>query len=346
MDAKAWDQDQSRRLQVGDWIDPRRGRIHLSELYPEWIESRQTLKRKTQAADRSAYHRHIGPRFGSAPVASITTAQVSRWAGSMVASGSSRSTVTRYLATLSSLLAFAVADGRVYRNVAAGTKAPAGGRGRREGQFLTRKELEQLAAACHGDYRDTIWILALCGLRFGELAGIQVGDIVSTPGPGLRLQRAVLASSDSGGLYVDTLKGHRARTVPLPREAAEIVDRWAAGKASTEWLFPAPKGGPLAESNWRRSVRWTQALAAIGRPTMRPHDLRHTAASIWLAAGADPKVVQRVLGHASAAMTMDLYGHLLDHSLWDAAKMVGGTTGARKEVLEHGKASEPNGSEP
>lgn len=52
------------------------------------------------------------------------------------------------------------------------------------------------------------------------------------------------------------------------------------------------------------------------------HDLRHTAASVWLAAGADPKVVQRVLGHPSAAMTIDPYGHLVDDNLWAAAKRV------------------------
>jgi hypothetical protein len=49
---------------------------------------------------------------------------------------------------------------------------------------------------------------------------------------------------------------------------------------------------------------------------------------VWLAPGADPKVVQRVLGHATAAMTMDLYGHMIDSNLWDAAQRLGGTTGA------------------
>jgi integrase len=73
-------------------------------------------------------------------------------------------------------------------------------------------------------------------------------------------------------------------------------------------LFNAPEGGPLRETNWKRSVRWSAAIAAIGRPQLRVHDLRQTAASMWLGSGADPKVVQRVLGHASAAMTMDLYG--------------------------------------
>ena len=50
-----------------------------------------------------------------------------------------------------------------------------------------------------------------------------------------------------------------------------------------------------------------------------------------LASGADPKVVQRVLGHATAAMTMDLYGHMIDRNLWDAAQRLGGTTGARRD---------------
>jgi hypothetical protein len=54
---------------------------------------------------------------------------------------------------------------------------------------------------------------------------------------------------------------------------------------------------------------------------------------VWLGAGADPKVVQRVLGHATAAMTMDLYGHLVDDHLWQAARRVGDISG-RFEPLE------------
>ena len=76
---------------------------------------------------------------------------------------------------------------------------------------------------------------------------------------------------------------------------------------------------------------WREAKATIGRPELRVHDLRHTAASVWLASGADPKVVQRVLGHATAAMTMDLYGHIIDRNLWDAAQRLGGTMGARPD---------------
>jgi integrase len=134
-------------------------------------------------------------------------------------------------------------------------------------------------------------VLALAGLRWGELAGLQVGDTVSAPGPGLRLRRAVLGSSGGGSLYVDTLKNNWARTVPLVMHLVPIVGRWSEGKAPDAWLFAAPEGGPLRESNWKRSVSWAAATAAIGRRGFRVHYLRHTAASVWLGAGADPKVV-------------------------------------------------------
>jgi integrase len=142
----------------------------------------------------------------------------------------------------------------------------------------------------------------------------------------------VLASQGGGVLYVDTLKNHRARTVPLVAGLVPIIDRWSAGKEPQAWLFAAPRGGPLRESNWKRSVGWRAATVAAGVPDVRVHDLRHTAASLWLAAGADPKVVQRVLGHATAAMTMDLYGHLVDASLWQAARLIGGTTGVSERL--------------
>jgi Phage integrase family len=126
---------------------------------------------------------------------------------------------------------------------------------------------------------------------------------------------------------VDTLKSNRARAVPLVAELVPIIDRWATDKASEDWLFASPEGGPLRESNWKRSINWPRARTAIGVPSLRGHDLRHTAASIWLGKGADPKVVQRVLGHATAAMTMDLYGHLLDANLWAAAHKIGDISG-------------------
>jgi len=206
--------------------------------------------------------------------------------------------------------------------------------------FLTIEQLHDLADAAAGAYAETVLVLGLAGLRWGELAGLQVQDLVSVPGRGLRLQRSVLMSRQTGELFEDTLKNKRARTVPLVPELVPIVDRWAADKEPGEWLFGAPKGGPMSEANWQRSIRWSAATKAIGVPKLRPHDLRHTCASVWLGAGADPKVVQRILGHASAAMTMDLYGHLIDRNLWQAAEIVGGLSGASKAKRAANKAPE------
>lgn len=158
-----------------------------------------------------------------------------------------------------------------------------------------------------------------------------MGDMIAVPSRGLRARRAVLASRGGGALYVDSVKNQRARTVPLVAEVVPIVDHWAVRRAAADWLFPAPRGGPLSESNWKRSVGWKAAISAVGRPTLRLHYLRHTAASVWLGHGADPKVVQRVLGHATAT---DLYGHLVDTNLWAAAAKLGGISRARRPLSD------------
>jgi Phage integrase, N-terminal SAM-like domain len=116
-DAVAWEQEQRRRLRLGEWIDPRRGQVPLSAVAADWLGSRGLVKRQTRESDEAAWRHYIQPRFGNWPVASITAAEVSSWVGSLVARGLAPSTATRALATLRSVLAFAVADARVQHNV-------------------------------------------------------------------------------------------------------------------------------------------------------------------------------------------------------------------------------------
>jgi hypothetical protein len=78
------------------------------------------------------------------------------------------------------------------------------------------------------------------------------------------------------------------------------------------------RGSPLRAAIFRRG-HFEAAAAAIGIPGLHPHELRHTAASLAIAAGADVKVVQQMLGHASATMTMDTYGHLFENRLDEVA---------------------------
>jgi integrase len=105
-------------------------------------------------------------------------------------------------------------------------------------------------------------------------------------GPGLRLSITVLVSNGAGVLYVDSLKNRRGANRAADRCGGAEVERSAAGKSRSEWLFHAPDGGPLRETNVKRSVRWREVVAAIGHLKLRVHDLRHTAASVWLGSGA------------------------------------------------------------
>src|SRR5262249_34100690 len=118
-EAVAWEQDQRRRLRLGEWIDPRRGQVTLSVVAVDWLGSRSSVKRRTRESDEAAWRNYICPRFGNWPVASITAAEVSGWVGSLVARGPAPSTGSRALGTLRAILAFGAGGCRVPPKVAA-----------------------------------------------------------------------------------------------------------------------------------------------------------------------------------------------------------------------------------
>lgn len=158
-----------------------------------------------------------------------------------------------------------------------------------------------------GKYADLTLVLALTGLRFGELRGLRVCDVVDVPYPSLRVTRSLPQSALTGKVIErTTTKTRRSRSVPLSDTVLPVVQRWSEGRAADQLLFPAPSGGYLHSQNWRRAVHWDET--SLGR---RPHDLRHTAASLWIAAGLDIKTVSVWLGHSTAKLTLDTYGHLM-----------------------------------
>jgi hypothetical protein len=103
-----------------------------------------------------------------------------------------------------------------------------------------------------------------------------------------------------GELVEGSPKTHQARTVPIPRFLVDEPGAHVEGRASDDLVFCGPTGAPLRNSNFRRR-HWDRAVKACGLDGVTPHDLRHTAASLPVAAGANVKAVQRMLGHASAA---------------------------------------------
>ena len=108
------------------------------------------------------------------------------------------------------------------------------------------------------------------------------------------------------------------RSVAFPRFLLDELTHLVAGRGPDELVFTGASGTPLRLMNWRRRV-FDPAVAAAGVGHSTPHELRHTAASLAIASGAKVKDVQRMLGHASAAMTLDVYSGLFEDRCDDVA---------------------------
>jgi site-specific recombinase XerD len=121
--------------------------------------------------------------------------------------------------------------------------------------------------------------------------------------------------------------------VPIPRSLAADLAEAVVGKALDDFVFAAPRGGLLRLQNFRHHV-FDPAVRALGLDGLTPHGLRHTAASLAITSGADVKVVQQMLGHASATMTLDLYGHLYGDRLDEVADRLDALRTARRTLAD------------
>ncbi|MDA0568057.1 site-specific integrase [Streptomonospora sp. S1-112] len=230
----------------------------------------------------------------------------------------SPSYVRKVYYTLSHVLAWAVKAGRIMVNPAKGVPLPMVKPG--EHVYLDPVQTERLADSA-GEYRALVLLLAYTGLRWGEVSALKVGRVDLSR---KRVHVEETYGREAGKLYTDTPKNHEQRAVPVPAflvgELRPLVD----GKDAEELVFTAPMGGPLHYDNFRSRV-FGPAVKAAGLASLgvTAHKLRHTAASLAIASGADVKVVQTMLGHKTATMTLDTYGHLFPDRLDEVAEHMG-----------------------
>lgn len=325
VDAQAWLDAVTTAVQTGAYTDPRRSRITVAEWAMRWFATKVDLKATTRRGYEGALRVHVMPRWADVKLADITHEQIAAWIAELRGTGLSASTVRQVHRVFSLVLALAVRDGRLARNPADGVPLPRAARGQQV--FLTHSQLGALADAARRD-RLVILFLGYTGVRYGEMAALRVRNLDL-------LRRRVLiaeAVADVNGRAVfDTPKNHQRRTVPLPRFLADELAGHVAGKSVDDYVFAAEKGGVLHLRNFRRNS-FDPAVAATGLDGLTPHALRHTAASLAIASGANVKVVQTMLGHKSATMTLDLYGHLMADQLDQVADAM---DAARAAVQDH-----------
>lgn len=302
-------------------------------------------KPKTLAGYRSLLDTLVLPRWGSVPLKRINYEQYSTWLGSLATEGSQRGTalsasrITQAHQLVGAVLKYAQRTGKIAKNVAAEIKRDEDlpEQAERERRYLTHGELLNLAKAT-GRFETLTLVLGYCGLRFGEAAALRrrhVGDRELTI-------RASATATGQGIVETDT-KTKRTRHVPVPEPVWQRLKDELPDDPNA-LVFPSRKGGhfPLGEYRWA----FDNACKALDIDGLVPHGLRHTTASLAISAGANVKVVQRLLGHATAAMTLDRYGHLLSDDLTGVADALGKAIGTAAVSLRYSdSAQRPGASE-
>jgi integrase len=221
-------------------------------------------------------------------------------------------TIQKSYGLLRQVLGAAVEDHRIPRNPCEGVKLPKSKH--RDRGYLSHTQVAALAAEI-GWLPEVIRLLSYTGLRWGEMAALRIQDFDM-------LRRRVNISrsvSECGKLVWSTPKTGERRSVPFPASLADELAALMAGKGREDLVFTGQRGAVLRGGNYRNRF-FQEAVANCQKadetfPTITPHDLRHTAASLAISAGANVKAVQRMLGHAKASMTLDVYADLFDDDL-------------------------------
>lgn len=325
LDAQRWLASMEVDKGRGQWIDPQLGRMSVGNWARTWASGLTHLKPSTRTRYDVALRNQVLPTWERVPLTAVTHGDVISWVAGLTDSGLAPATVRYAFRVLSLAMAAAVRDSRLARNPAEGVKLPRVTPS--EMIFLDHDQVDAFACAA-GHYSVFIRVLAYTGLRWGEATAMRARRVDLTR---RRIEVVEAASEHSGQVTIGTPKSHRRRFVPFPQFLVHDLTQQLAGKSMDDLVFTAPGGGPLRNSNFRRDV-FDPAARAVGLTGLRPHDLRHTAASLAIAAGANVKAVQHMLGHASAAMTLDVYSGLFGDDLDAVADRLDAAATARKVV--------------
>lgn len=288
-----------------------------------WVESNPDWRAATRRSYRSMVKLRITPHLGAIRLSRLSEPQVAGWVAALQAAKYAPSTIATTHSALHAALEQAVRWRLVVRNAADGTKLPkipdpvsAAWSVAEARAFLGRPLPEGKA-----DPAAALWRLALdSGMRPGELLALKWGDVDWERGQ-VAVRRTITTAEDGRKVVGETTKRERSRrTIGVGADtlaglrshrARQAERRLAAGAAWTDegLVFDRGDGRPMA--NEVMAGRLRRAAKAAKVPPITPHGLRHTCATLLLAAGVHPKIVQERLGHATIGETMDRYSHVL-----------------------------------
>lgn len=309
----------------------------MAEYLTEWLDGQADLRPSTRASYRMHLDRYLIPALGVTEVSQVTQIQGERLVHDLAARGLSAGTVNRIVATLRSAMAHAVRIGLIPTSPVTGIRVPPAVQ--RPIRTWTPDEAARFLDALADDGIGILLrLLLVTGMRRGEGLALRWTS-VSIPAGQLRVEASRVAV---GAMVVEGLPKSRAgtRTVLLDTTTVAQLARWKASQsAASGYVCTDADGLPLVP--WRASGAFRDLVRELGLPVIRLHDLRHTSATLGLAAGESLKEVSARLGHADIAITASAYADVqpaIARASAERRAALMGATGTDLHVLHGGAA--------
>lgn len=317
-DAQKFADEIERTKDLGTFIHPQAGRTTVGEIFELWRPSQDALMPRTRRTNISAYNVHVEPRWGNWPANKITAPDVRQWVSNLQAEGKKRDTILRAIHVLRAICDTAVESKIIAVNPVQKINVQRELKKRRP--YLTPQQIETLVQVQEDENEKLIiYTLSYCGLRINELAALDVEDFDPES---LRLH-VTKAVKDYG--VIGSTKTYENRRVPVPLFLSKRLQQFVEGRTANTPLFVSKGGKRLDSDNYRARVfnpsreaakaLWKREKRPGDFPNIVPHSLRHTCASLAISVGANVKAVQALLGHESAAVTLNIYADLFPDDL-------------------------------
>jgi integrase len=312
-EAAVWLSSVETDLARGNWVDPKAGKLTLTEYAWAWLRGHVGIGPRTREIYESQLRLYVlppvstrVPALGDKRLVDITPELVREWYRAL-RDERSASVAAKSYTRLRQILAQAVEDERIARNPC---KIDGGGVERSgEQRFPTIADLYEIANLIPRRYRALILLAGFGGLRQGELFALRRGDVDLERGT-VRVERKRLRLQSGEVIEDDPKSAAGRRTVSVPEAVTEELERHLdtfCGPGDDDYVFTSPEGYPLERSNFRYRV-WVPATEAAGLAGLRFHDLRHAAGTLAARTGATAKELMARLGHSSSRAAM-IYQH-------------------------------------
>jgi integrase len=306
-------------------VDPKAGQVPFDAYAADWLTLDPSKRPSSRARDASVVRNYLAPTFRSKPIAAITQEDIQRavnqWSKKLAPAS-----VGRMYTTLQAIFSTALAADRIAKTPCRNIRLPEGAKpsdaGGRVSHIITPAELDDLVRRVGPNYGAMIEIGAKIGLRWGEIAGLRVGDI-DLRNASISISRQRTRGEHGEMIEAEPKSRAGVRRFVMPQSLVRAVKTHISNLTNADaqaYLFVTERGAPLNYSNWRRRV-WEPACQAVGLDGLHFHDLRHASATAQIHGGVDVRTAAKRHG-ADIDVMLKIYAQVTDEADRRAAELI------------------------